>query len=98
MRKTLLCLLLTVSTAASAQALGSFLRGWRDAAHEDTRATATDSRQWDRATFTGQEPTADYRLQKCRYQTISGMEFAIMQRNQCPMTVFLNPETGEVRK
>lgn len=54
--------------------------------------------QWDAAVFLYQTETGDPMLVRCHYQTPTGFEFSIIRRLICPAQVYVDPESGMVRK
>lgn len=60
--------------------------------------SAIGFQEWDVAIFLYQSETKDPMLVRCHYQTTTGFEFSIIQRLICPAQVYVNPETGVVKK
>jgi hypothetical protein len=48
------------------------------------------------ASLQGEQETGDPLLRRCVYQTLGGYRFSVVMRSLCPITVRVNPETGEV--
>ncbi|MBA3034166.1 MAG: hypothetical protein KKF85_14290 [Gammaproteobacteria bacterium] len=59
--------------------------------------TALAYGQWETATNTGNSPTGDFMLTQCHYRTLGGYSFSILVRGFCPLSVSINPETGQVK-
>ncbi len=54
--------------------------------------------QWEQATNIGKENTGDPLLVRCAYKTTGGFSFSTVVRSTvCPLVVWVNPETGQVR-
>jgi hypothetical protein len=50
---------------------------------------------WVGATLVSEEPTAPT-FNRCLYQTLDGYRFTIIVNGPCPISVLVNPRTGEV--
>ena len=52
--------------------------------------------RFESASLVDEEKTGDVMLRRCVYETLGGYRFSVVMRSLCPITVRVNPETGEV--
>jgi len=52
---------------------------------------------WEQASLVEEQPTAPG-IYRCFYETLGGYRFSIIISGPCPLSVTVNPETGQVKQ